>query len=245
MIKQPVVAKCESIGLHGCDHLADAVVQYAIGDKTAAATSIDEAADTNDREQVLEFATALSLLTSIPGLAQYTQPIHEIAEHLRKHVAKGGGVPRKTPPSAVASSAIPSQPETVAPVLAKTSTEIIGRLRAGTVAPLSDERGAPCQLKDDPAHAMCIRSVMGPVVVTDIHAGPECWGRIFVSAGAPELPSWYVRSGSGTGLDIHGAALVVAEGVPLIIGVAPLPAQKGAPVHVDAACSVTWAAQRP
>jgi hypothetical protein len=203
LVKPPVSGKCQSLGLQGCAELVDGVVAYASGDKDAASASVDAAVRKNDAAKVKAFAQGLSAIADTPGVGSYGDALRELATLL---VAKN----KASAPRVQDVPAPPPEP-------------LILRLRAGTIMPVDDDRAVPCKLAPDPDPARCIQAPMGPLVITDLHAGSDCDARVFVSGGRSESPAWFIRSGPTGMIEVHGAQLVVPEGLPLVVGVIPPP----------------------
>lgn len=235
----PIVSRCESAGMKGCDDLAEGVALYIEGSKEEARKKFTEGVAVNSSASVRSFAETLKTIVSLPGIDKYAGPIKEIVDILAGEADKNRGPAASAPAAAraEAGSAATSAP-----------TE---RYRSGSMLAVASPKRTECTpfgvraLGAWKMRAICSVVTDGPVLVTDIETSGTCPDELFVlvTRDAEELdhPRWFVLAPSSTRLSLHGAAFAVRADEHLVVGAA---APDGA-LKLDPHCAITWAAREP
>ena len=245
VLKSPVEDKCTESGLRGCPELTDGVLLYVDGDKEKAKTKIRAGVAANTPARVREFATTLKTLVSLPGVSSYSGPILEIATLLASEAGTAPArdfapieersVSKGSEPRASDRRASTAEGEAAA---TKTTTVIV-RASAKMVYCRPFAGIAP---EATVGESVCAPIAMGPLVITDLHAGPGCANEVFVLAGTAHEPRWFVVSPASAPLAIHGARFELQDGEALIAGQRAPAADL---LKKDGSCGITWSGVKP
>jgi hypothetical protein len=237
VVKPPVVSKCQSAGLRGCDDLADGVIDYLEGEKETAKGKVVSAASKNDPKKMREFAVALKALADLPGLGDKGDSIRELADLL----SPGANEPLKQKEPNEKSSETQTRPAAApkaqGPERAFTADSDPARLLFGTVRPTTGAHER-CD-GESTLEAFCKAAQRGPFIVTDVVATGPCGGEASVGAKSADTGAieWFVDTAS----PLHGSRLLVTANDVLVVGAVPA---KGH-VHVEDRCSVAWFGFKP
>ncbi len=192
----------------------------------------------------MQFANAAKALSNLPGAGSYAKPISDALDILVVGAeAKSSAQTEVTDAARVAASANAraapagatgepafdpkrSRTETVNPATAKGAT-FCDTWKVETPQP-----GGTCAKT---------RSIIGPLVLTDVHSAGGCPDELFLVAGNPDAPAWSIST--TTAFSVHGARYVVADEQPLFVA-ARAPAGNTA-LKKSSTCSVTWSGYRP
>jgi hypothetical protein len=210
-MKSAVTDQCNASGLKACPELAQAIVLQVDGKSDEAAAQFQLVAQRNSPEKVQMVMKAIEM---VPG------------------VDLSFATPPKSAPKAKTAS------EKDAPELAAATQPAPKRARTGVAIPSSNRRARDCAAPFGDSPSKCLTVATGPVVLTDVHASPECEASAFVALGddGGNLDSsqlWAIAGSERAPLMMHGARLSVAEDQTLIIG---SPEGRG--------CHVVWATER-
>ena len=160
------------------------LVAFVEGDKARGQQLLGEAAE-NAPDDLRKVADIVVLLGNIPGAKQYAGPVYEVAEVLRSRAAeapsasaggrraserKGSAEPGDASGGSAAAAAGGDGP---APVPMRTR-------QAGHVTLSSVPQKQPCA--EGGETGTCMRTALGPLVVTDVSLSPECAGGASVLA---------------------------------------------------------------
>ncbi|MEO8801430.1 MAG: hypothetical protein ABI551_26305 [Polyangiaceae bacterium] len=229
LLHGPVVDRCESAGLKGCDEIADGVIAVADGKKEEGLAKIERGAGNNAPQDVREFADKLNAVSELPGLGSFKPTLKEVATALRISPGVGG--------SAVAQpDAKVLQDQQLAAVQGErvSGGNVTGKWRAGTARP--SVNGEACDNVLGP-HGQCERVLIGPAEITSLVAGGGCSAPMIVFAGDAKEPRWSVV------IPANGSVVLATTTLPLDdaegLGVATT---SGAPT--EPACGVMWVAKR-
>lgn len=238
VLKEPIAARCRSIGLHGCSDMTEGVIHYVSGEKEDGRNKILSGAAENAPEQVRAFAFALTTLGTIPGTESFMGPILEVANILQQAPPRPGppGLqpgydPRMAAPPPQPAAPVPPAPPP-GPAITLTADTDLSRLEGGQSIPASDPGKVPCGAGYGAGAGYCVRVIIGPFVVTDLGASAGCPHELFASAGQPGAPRWMVVNPVA-----HGSRLVVKQGELLTLGAIAASESK---LVKDARCSISW-----
>lgn len=246
VVKPPVVSRCESVGLKGCDDLADGVILYLEGRKSEAREKLRSGIMANTPEEVRKFAVTLKTVITLPVVDQYAAPIREVVDFL---AVEADSIPQ----TAADEGATVNGKGGTKSADTLESENAIEAYRTSTVVPAAHNKSAPCQpfaapsLGASPLSGLCAAVTVGPLLVTDIETGAGCGDDLLVfvertdGAGAAR-PRWYLLVPGNQRAEIHGAAFSVKPNERLVVGVLVLP---GNEAKKDPHCSVTWASHAP
>lgn len=263
MVKAPIQERCEQIPLKGCSEISEGAVLVAEGKMTEGKEKLRAGAVQNAPEDVRRFASAVVLVSKLPGVGQYAAPIASVAQFLEADANATLRAEPVRPPGAqpaAPKSATPADDKTAAtarkPADAAASegerdrTDFAVYALTAPVDPTRTETEslafaqAPttdaCSLAG--MSGTCVARRPGPIVVTDLLALNGCPGRLFVGASLSDKPAlgmrWFAEA---TPSGLTGARLFVGGGEWLQLILVPNP--KADPR--DARCIVTWSGFRP
>lgn len=237
VVKPPVVSKCEEAGLKGCDDLADGVILYVEGDKKEGEKKLRAGVAKNSSTRVRRYAALLKVVASLPQLGSYGKAVGEVCDLLADET--GGALAPEEEKAAKAEAKPKGDEAGDARGVGATG------LRTSTVVPAANPLAYTCApfgaFSTPQGAALCQQVTVGPLIITDVQVGAGCPNDLFLLAGKPSKPRWFVFAPTG-GVSIHGAKFVLKPDEALTIGVRST-SEEG--FKKDPACSVTWAAQEP
>lgn len=242
LLKTPAESQCVEAGLKGCPQMAEGLVAYVEGDQARGQRLLSEGAAENAPDDLRKFADIVVLLGNIPGAKQYAGPVFAVAEVLRSKAAEapsasagskrdgerggragGDGGRAGNGGERGASARAAADASGAGPIPMRTR-------QAGHVTMLAVPQKFPCA--DGAEAGSCMRTAIGPLVVTDVSLSPECAGGATVLAvPLGESPSrarakWALHTATSAG------AWPVTESDVLVVRVAGESRER---------CSVSWA----
>lgn len=236
-LQSPISKQCQSAGLKGCDDLTEGTLLILDGQTADGRPKLQHGAAENSPERVRQFAQQIRSLALLPGAGSYGKELAAVADMLdvadASPVAESAKVAPPPPPEK------PVHVENAEPVATQADS-----LRAGVVVPGLDTRAYECAVgeagKTGSFSGSCVRALVGPAIVTDLHLTGTCPATLFVFSGKPDRPTWFMLSTTG-GLAVHGASMLVPESESFVIG---LRAGGVAAQGKDLGCGIAWGATR-
>jgi hypothetical protein len=261
MLRAPVAERCNAAGVSRCADLTDGVLDYVDGDRAVALSSISNLVDASEPERIRAFADALDAIAGVPALGSAGDAVREVAVFLKGEVRFGPADDARQGPNGRAWAGALAAPVEAAPrpspgdARAESSGARpaldVARMRGATIVPVGHPKAGYCAAlstiaplerpSGSSARSVCVRAFIGPLVVTDLHAG-GCAMDLFVLAGRPEDPEWFLLNPPGAALDVHGAGMLVRDGQELVVGARVAGSDL---LRREPACSVTWHGWKP
>lgn len=195
ILKPPIVDRCSSAGLKGCEQITDGVIQWVEGHKDEGRDLIERGAAKNAPKEVRTFSTGLRLVANMPGMESYAQDLKSIADVLEDQA------PAKAKSEPVAQS--------------DAKTLDVTRVRAGAINPAN---GTDCSTPMGASR--CQRALIGPAVVASLVFSGRCGVGSAAIVGDLEQPRWEVAIPANTAMGLTSLALPLTEGERLTIAVA-------------------------
>ncbi len=271
ILKTPVEDKCTELKLKSCDRLAQGIVLYVDGDKTAGYSELKAGIAANSEEplKLKALASGLKLLQKAPGVGPYVAamaPVVELVddaatEALQRKRSKRDedkedkdddtpwSPPVESPKRTAKKEPTPKEdpPEPPQPAGLPVRGGSVGPVRTGTVT-WSQKGLERCPLLaaapelQSHTSALCALVLDGPLLVTDLQTSGSCPHGIMIFSGEPERPRWFVNVPASYRLEMHGASLAVQAGSPLRVAAL---VDAATPPTSSPGCAVTWSARRP
>lgn len=268
MVKAPIQERCEEVPLKGCSEIADGAVLFIEGKTAEAKEKLRAGAVQNAPEDVRRFASAVVLVSKLPGVGPYAAPVASIAQFLEadasvsSHPAPSSSPARAAATTQTTPQSVPTSSESAVASGDAHPSEVasanVDRGRAdfaiyALTAPVDPTRTETESLGFAQAPATdsctlagmsgtCVARRAGPIVVTDLVALSGCPGRLFVASSLSDKPAlglrWFAEA---TPAGLTGARLFVGGGEWLQVILVP---NAKADPH-DAHCVVTWSGFRP
>jgi len=185
VLKAPVVDRCSSAKLKGCEEMADGVIAYVDGKKDDGRKQIVRGAAKNAPKEVAAFATSLRTAAKMPGIDSYADTLKEIADLLET---------------------TPAGSEIEKPEPRREREEPKPNLRA--VAGTASIADAPtCSTSLGPS--ACARIMSGPATIETLVA--RCSVPLAIIAGDPSDPHWQIVVPANQMLQASQLALPIAD----------------------------------
>jgi hypothetical protein len=243
--------------------MADGAVLVAEGKAAEGREKLRAGAAQNAPEDVRRFASAVVLVSKLPGVGQYAAPIASVAQFLEadatasvrtaQAVQQPGQSPQSTSATAPAVTSATKASDSADKATSEPDRDRTDLAMYALTAPVDPTRteteslgfaqvpaADPCSLAG--MSGTCVARRAGPIVVTDLLALSGCPGRLFIGSSLSDKPSlgmrWFAEA---TPSGLTGARLFVGGGewLQLIF----VPNAKADPR--DARCIVTWSGFRP
>ena len=264
VLKSPVQSKCEDAGLRGCPELTDGVLLFVDGDQGQGTKKIMDGAAKNAPDPLRKFAQAIRELKNVPGAGDYVAPLLKIAALLAGPGAAKASPGKPESDAAPVDSACPpgwplcgtrgaqkssTSDDAAARKTAPTLQAVVTaadtdawRIRTAMSSPSTTPGNISCGDMTGSGHAVCVKVIDGPFILTDVYVLGGCQDELFVSVGSGTWTTGPARWILDHLSAIHGGRFQVKDRESLYVGQW---AQSEAKMHTSRDCRVTWSGFRP
>jgi hypothetical protein len=247
VLESPIRDRCQSAGLQGCDELTAGVLLYVEGKEAEGMQKVEAGIQKNMSapKELAQFVDAMDTLKQVPGAGQYVATLEPVLSIIRRTVERSQDLENaEDGEDRMASKQDDSLPRRGD---SRAGSSERRRPRSGPERPFAGviratpENTDSCSFLDERTPAedfKCVVVLTSLEVLTDVHVSPACSHDVFILAGDPQNPYWFLHGPAEHGLNVHGANYPVRSTDALV---ALILRKKPESPWDDLGCAVTWA----